>query len=145
MRKNPVKFMPEDRVRRVTVRVVKGLPDGLILGAAFLQQHESVLNYAVGGGFKPAPESPWVPLRSIAGYSTPAAALRIEATPTPEPSWGLPTIGGRSMLMKKMAIRWKATPRKNYETLATILETEVTPWERFVQWHHRQQRKNRRG
>ena len=56
----PLVFMPEDRVRRVTVRVVEGLPYGLILGAAFLRQHNSVLNFAEGRGFKPAPESPWV-------------------------------------------------------------------------------------
>ena len=58
----PLVFIPEDRVRRMTVRVVTGLPYGLILGAAFLGQHGSVLNFAEGGGFKPAPESPWVPL-----------------------------------------------------------------------------------
>ena len=49
----PLVFMPEDRVRRVTVRVVEGLPYGLILGAAFLRQHDSVLNFAEGRGFKP--------------------------------------------------------------------------------------------
>ena len=54
----PLVFMPEDRVRRVTVRVVEGLPYGLILDAAFLRQHNSVLNFAEGRGFKPAPESP---------------------------------------------------------------------------------------
>ena len=32
----PLVFMPEDRVRRVTVRVLEGLPYGLILGAACL-------------------------------------------------------------------------------------------------------------
>ena len=79
-------FMPEDRVRRMTVRVVKGLPYGLISSAAFLRQHGSVFNFPEGEGFRPTPESPWVPLRSIAGCSTPATALRIEATPTPEPS-----------------------------------------------------------
>ena len=63
-------FMPEDRVRRMTVRVVEGLPYGLILGAAFLRQHGCILNFAEGGDFKPAPESPWVPLRSIPGCST---------------------------------------------------------------------------
>ena len=31
-------FMPEDPVKRMTVRVVEGLPCGLILGAEFLRQ-----------------------------------------------------------------------------------------------------------
>lgn len=52
----PLVFMPEDPVRRMTVRVVEGQPYRLILGAAFLRQHGSVLNFAGGGGFKPAPE-----------------------------------------------------------------------------------------
>ena len=33
----PLVFTPEDRVRRMTVRVVEGLPYRLILGAAFLR------------------------------------------------------------------------------------------------------------
>lgn len=34
----PLVFMPEDRARRMAVRVVEGLPYGLTLGAAFLRQ-----------------------------------------------------------------------------------------------------------
>lgn len=34
----PLVFMPEDRVRRMAVRVAEGLPYGLTLGAAFLRQ-----------------------------------------------------------------------------------------------------------
>jgi len=100
----PLVFMPEDRVRRVTVRVVEGLPYGLILGAAFLRQHNSVLNFAEGRGFKPAPESPWVPLRSIAGCST---------------------------LSERKTAGWKATPRKNRDTSTATLGTEAKAWERF--------------
>ena len=88
----------------MTVRVVEGLPYGLILGAAFLREHESVLNFAEGGGFKPAPESPWVPLRSMAGCPK---------------------------LSERKATGWKATPRKNQEIHAAILGKEATPWERF--------------
>ena len=78
----PLVFSPEDRVRRLTVRVVKGLPYGLILGAAFLRQNESVINFAEGGGFKPAPESPWVPLRSAGERlaHAPAAPMGSEET-----------------------------------------------------------------
>ena len=53
-------FNPEDRVRNVLVRVVEDLQYGLIIEAAFLRKNGSVVNFATGGGFKPAPESPWV-------------------------------------------------------------------------------------
>ena len=39
----PLVFMSEDRVRRMTVRVVEGIPHGLFLGAAFLRQNKSVI------------------------------------------------------------------------------------------------------
>ena len=65
----PLVFRPEDRVRKVLVRVVQDLPYGLIIGAAFLRKNGSVISFAAGGGFKPAPESPWVPFIS----STPAS------------------------------------------------------------------------
>lgn len=56
----PLVFPPEDQVRNVTVRVVEGLPYGLIVGAAFLRQNGSMINFADAGGFRPTPGSPWV-------------------------------------------------------------------------------------
>ena len=44
----PLVLMPEDRIRRMTVRMVEGLPYGLILGAAFLRQNGTVFNFADG-------------------------------------------------------------------------------------------------
>ena len=66
----PLVLMPEDRIRRMTVRMVEGLPYGLILGAAFLRQNASVINFTERGGFKPAPRSSWVPPRSTKGCPT---------------------------------------------------------------------------
>lgn len=63
-------FTPEDKVRNVSVRVLEGRPYGFILGASFLPKHGSVVNFAEGGGFKPAPESPWVPFLSCGGGVT---------------------------------------------------------------------------
>ena len=60
----PLVFAPEDKARNVSVRVVEGLPYGFMFGASFLRKHGSVMNFAEGGGFKPAPESPWVPFMS---------------------------------------------------------------------------------
>ena len=56
----PLVFNTEDPVRNVLVRVVEGLPYGLLIGAALLGKHGSNISFSFGGGFKPAPESPWV-------------------------------------------------------------------------------------
>lgn len=61
----PVVFNPEDKVRNVAVRVVEGLPYGFIVGAAFLRKHQSVISFAEETGFKPSPDSPWVPFLSF--------------------------------------------------------------------------------
>ena len=66
----PLLFVPENRARKVSVRVFEDLPYGLIKGTAFLRKHGSVIKFAVGGGFKKAQESPWVPFTS-----SPAAPL----------------------------------------------------------------------
>ena len=97
----PLVFRPEDRVRRMTFRVVEGLPYGFILGGAFLRQHGRVLHFAEGGGFKPAPESPWVSLRFIGGCSTQSDGK---------------------------ATGWKAMPRRKQETPTATLGPL---WERF--------------
>ena len=43
-------FSPEDRVRKVLVRVADGLPYGLIIKTAFLKKHGSIVSFAPGGG-----------------------------------------------------------------------------------------------
>lgn len=63
----PLVFHPEGRVRKVVVRVVQDLPYGLIIGTAFSRMNGSVIRFAAGGSFKPAPESPWVPFISSTG------------------------------------------------------------------------------
>ena len=49
-------FSPEDKLRKVLVRVVEDLPYGLIIAEAFLKMHGSSISFAAGGGFEPAPE-----------------------------------------------------------------------------------------
>ena len=55
-------FPPVDRVFKVRVRVVKDLPFGLILGAAYMRHYNSVLNFGGLRSFHPAGDSPSVPL-----------------------------------------------------------------------------------
>ena len=57
----PIVFVHEDCVRPVRVRVVSSLPYGFTLGASFPRANHSVLDFEPGRGFKPAPNSPWVP------------------------------------------------------------------------------------
>ena len=63
----PLVFRMEARARKVLVRVVKDLPYRLIIGAVFLRENASVISFAAGGGYKPSPESPWVPFISSTG------------------------------------------------------------------------------
>ena len=117
----PLVFMPEHRVRRMTVRVSEGLPYGLITGAAFLRQHGSVLNFAEGGGdFNPSPEPPWVPLRSIAECSTPSKKQQRAG--------------------KRHAHEEPGNPGSN-----TWNRGDTVGVHAFAQWHRRRQRKSRKG
>ena len=61
-------------MRKILVRVVEDLPHGLIIEAAFPRKHGSIISFAAGGGFKPAPESLWVPFISSTGASSSKAA-----------------------------------------------------------------------
>ena len=70
----PLAISPEDRVRKALVLVGEHLPYGLITGAAFLRNHGSIISFAAGGGFKPAPESLWVLFLSTTGASNSKAA-----------------------------------------------------------------------
>ena len=43
----PIRFHPKDRVRKVWVRVVDGLPYGFILGASFFRRNKSTLSLSL--------------------------------------------------------------------------------------------------
>ena len=52
----PLVFPPVDRVVRARVRVVEGLPFGLILGAAFVR-HSCVIDFERAGFIEPTKDS----------------------------------------------------------------------------------------
>ena len=57
----PLIFTPVNRVFRVPFRVVRDLPYAVVLGAAFMKENKSVLSFNENEGFKPTPDSTWVP------------------------------------------------------------------------------------
>ena len=67
----PLKFPAETRVRKITFRVVDGLPYGLIVGADYLRNEESILDFGSGKGFKHKPNAAWIPFLD----HTPPSAL----------------------------------------------------------------------
>ena len=56
----PLKFPAETRVRKITFRVVDGLPYGLIVGADYLKSEESILDFGPGKSFKHNPNAAWI-------------------------------------------------------------------------------------
>ena len=60
----PVVFPPIDRVFRTSFRVVRDLPYAVVPGAAFMKEHHSTISFREKEGFKPTPESTWVPFSS---------------------------------------------------------------------------------
>ena len=54
----PLIFPPVDCVSSVTVRVDPGLPAALVLNAAFMREHTSVIISDKGEGFRPTTEFP---------------------------------------------------------------------------------------
>ena len=57
----PPRFPSKTRVRRITFRVVDGLPFGLVVGADYLRNEEGILDFGPGKGFKHSQNAPWVP------------------------------------------------------------------------------------
>ena len=57
----PLVFAPVDQIFRVKNRVVKGLPYAMVLGAAFMTDHQSIISFDGEEGFRPTPFSSWVP------------------------------------------------------------------------------------
>ena len=54
-------FAPVDQIFCVKFRVVKGLPYGMVLGAAFMTDHRSIISFDGEEGFRLTPSSSWVP------------------------------------------------------------------------------------
>ena len=102
----PLVFSPEDRVRKVLVWVVEDLPYGLIIGAAFLGMHDSIISFAADGGFKPAPESPWVPFISSTGASSSKAA-------------------------EQNAVSWQASVQTSEAEVEAVAMVNRATWEQF--------------
>ena len=101
-------FPSDDQVRNVTVRVVEGLPYGMIVGAAFLRQNGSMINFADRGGFKPTPGPPWVSFVTAGKHQTEEAGAKTSD--------------------------WQAAPAKKrgkYWRPAETYRKEVAPWEQF--------------
>ena len=57
----PLKFPAKTRARKITFPVVDGLPYGLIVGADYLRNEESILDFGPGKGFKHNPNAAWIP------------------------------------------------------------------------------------
>ena len=53
----PLGFAPVDQIFRVKLRVVKGLPYAMVLGAAFMTDHRSIISFDGKEDFRPTPSS----------------------------------------------------------------------------------------
>lgn len=58
----PQVFHPDNRIREVTIRVVRKLSYGLIIGESFTRTHKSTFNFGPSKFLKPEPSASWVPL-----------------------------------------------------------------------------------
>ena len=58
-------FAPVVQVPLVAVRVVPELLCALVLGAAFMRKHRSIISFDEKEGFGPTPESTWVSLSLV--------------------------------------------------------------------------------
>ena len=99
-------FPPIDGIFRARVRVVKGLPYGLVLGTEFMSRHESILSFArLGlGWFRPTPDTDRVPLLSPI----------LERSNTARPSTREEMYGATS---KFQASRWTPSEDQDQSTL----------------------------
>ena len=57
----PLMLEGDEKVREIPVRVVDGLPYGMIIGAEFFKRNQSSIGFLPFQGFKPEPGAPWVP------------------------------------------------------------------------------------
>ena len=92
----PVMFPPINRVFRISFRDVRDLLYAVVLGAAFMKRHHSTISFREKEGFKPTPESTWVPFSShttnsatsskdITAAWTSFCAVRPPADDSPDP------------------------------------------------------------
>ena len=77
-----LKFPSENRVRRITFRVVDGLPYGLIVGADYLRNEESILDFGPGKGFEHSQNVHWIPFLDHTPQSVLTASLTDSRAPT---------------------------------------------------------------
>lgn len=61
----PLFFEGDDTVREIPVRVVDGLPYGMIIGAEYFKRNQSALDFLPFRGFQPEPGAPWVPFANM--------------------------------------------------------------------------------
>ena len=90
-------FPSENRVRRITSRLVDGLPYGLIEGADYLRNEESILDFGPGNGFKHSQNAPWIPFldhtppplltASLTDSRAPIALVQPTEYPNPTRIW----------------------------------------------------------
>ena len=73
----PMMFSPVDKVFRISFRVVRDLPYAIVLGAAFMREHHSIISFREKEGFKPTPESTWV---SFSSHTTNSATSSKKVT-----------------------------------------------------------------
>lgn len=128
-------FILGDKVRNVVVRVVEDLRYQLIVGAAFVRKNGSVISFAVGGGFKPAPESPWVPFTLSTGASSSGTqerkAVDWKAGIQPsKPEVETASIVSRVTLEQLFAVK----PSHGEEEPAETVEPSTNPSEGAVTW-----------
>ena len=57
----PLVFAPVNQIFRVKFRVVKGVPYAMVLGAALMTDHRSIISFDGEEGSRPTPSSSWVP------------------------------------------------------------------------------------
>ena len=57
----PMMFSSVGRIFRVLFRIVRDLPYTVVLGAAFMKERQSTTSFQTKEGFRPTPESAWVP------------------------------------------------------------------------------------
>ena len=53
----PIMFSPVDRVSHISSRIVRNLPYTVVLGAAFMKEHQSTISVREKEGVRPTPES----------------------------------------------------------------------------------------
>ena len=67
-----LRFPAETRIRKITFRVVDGLPYGLIVGADYIRNKESIFDFGPGKGLKHSPNAAWIPFLD---YTPPSALI----------------------------------------------------------------------